>query len=83
MIFFLYFRKHSNGVASIWSFTHAPTRRESNFEKTIKHVVTNGLWKKYQPRLELCVVLSDGNVYGFADAIGDMYEEANKGTEMG
>lgn len=51
---------------------------ESNFEKTIKYVVTNGLWKKFQPRLEQCVIWSDGNGYGFADAIGDLYEEGVK-----
>ena len=55
---------------------------ESNFEKTIKHVVTIGLWKKYQPRLEQCVIWSDGNGYGFADAMGDMYEEGSKKAEM-
>ena len=48
---------------------------EGNFDKTIKHVVANGLWDKYDMRLQQCVKWSDGNGYGFADAIGDMYEE--------
>ena len=48
---------------------------ESNFNKTIKHIVLNGLWDKYNDRLQQCVIWSEGNGYGFADAIADMYEE--------
>ena len=48
---------------------------ESNFDKTVKHIATNGLWEKYDKRLQQCVKWSDGNGYGFADAIADMYEE--------
>ena len=48
---------------------------ESNFDKTIKHVVISGLWDKYEARLQQCVKWSEGNGYGFADAIADMYEE--------
>ncbi len=40
-----------------------------------KHIATNGLWEKYDKRLQQCVKRSDGNGYGFADAIADMYEE--------
>lgn len=50
---------------------------ESNFEKTIKFIVTNGLWKKYSQRLQQCVEWSDGCGYGFADAMADLYEDGN------
>ena len=48
---------------------------ESNFDKTVKFVVTNGLWEKYDQRLRQCVRWSSGCGWGFADAIADMYEE--------
>lgn len=48
---------------------------EGNFDKTIKHIVANGLWDKYDKRLQQCVKWSDNCGYGFADAMGDMYEE--------
>lgn len=48
---------------------------ESNFDKTVKHIAANGLWEKYDKRLQQCVKWSDGNGYGFADAVADMYEE--------
>lgn len=48
---------------------------ESNFDKTVKHIAANGLWEKYDKRLLQCVKWSDGNGYGFADAVADMYEE--------
>ncbi len=48
---------------------------EGNFDRTVKHVVENRLWKKYDIRLQQCVKWSNGNGYGFADAIADMYEE--------
>ncbi len=48
---------------------------ESNFDKTIKHIVVNGLWDKYDARLQQCVKWSENNGYGFADAIDSMYEE--------
>lgn len=54
---------------------------EGNFDKTIKHIVANGLWDKYDARLQQCVKWSDGNGYGFADAIGDMYEEGKSINE--
>lgn len=50
---------------------------ESNFEKTIKFIVTNGLWEKYSQRLQQCVEWSDGYGYGFADAMADLYEDGN------
>ena len=50
---------------------------ESNFEKTIKFIVTNGLWEKYSQRLQQCVEWSAGCGYGFADAIADLYEDVN------
>ena len=49
---------------------------ESNFDKTVKHIVLNNLWSKYDKRLQKCVKWSKGNGYGFADAIASMYEEA-------
>jgi hypothetical protein len=49
---------------------------ESNFDKTVKHIVVNNLWSKYDQRLQQCVKWSEGNGYGFADAIASMYEEA-------
>ena len=49
---------------------------ESNFGKTVKHIVLNNLWSKYDKRLQQCVKWSEGNGYGFADAIASMYEEA-------
>ena len=49
---------------------------ESNFDKTVKHIVLNNLWSKYDKRLQQCVKWSEGNGYGFADAIASMYEEA-------
>lgn len=48
---------------------------EGNFDRTIKHIVANGLWDKYDKRLQQCVKWSDNCGYGFADAMGDMYEE--------
>lgn len=48
---------------------------ESNFDKTVRHIAVNGLWEKYDMRLQQCVKWSDGNGYGFADAVADMYEE--------
>lgn len=48
---------------------------ESNFDKTVKHIAANGLWEKYDKRLQQCVKWSEGNGYGFADAVADMYEE--------
>lgn len=33
---------------------------ENNFDKTIKFIVTNGLWKKYSQRLQQCLEWSDG-----------------------
>lgn len=48
---------------------------ESNFDKTVKHLVANGLWKKYDKRLQQCVKWSDGSGYGFADAVASMYKE--------
>lgn len=45
---------------------------EGNFDRTVKHVVENRLWKKYDIRLQQCVKWSNGNGYGFADAIADM-----------
>ena len=48
---------------------------ESNFDKTVKYIATNGLWEKYDKRLQQCVEWSSGCGWGFADAIGDMYEE--------
>ncbi len=48
---------------------------ESNFEKTIKHIVASGLWDKYDKRLQQCVKWSEGNGYGFEDAIASMYYE--------
>ena len=48
---------------------------ENNFDKTVKHIAANGLWEKYDKRLQQCVKWSDGNGYGFADAVADMYEE--------
>ena len=50
---------------------------ESNFEKTIKFIVTNGLWEKYSQRLQQCVEWSDGCGYGFADAMADLFEDGN------
>lgn len=48
---------------------------ENNFAKTIKHIAANGLWEKYDKRLQQCVEWSSVCGWGFADAIGDMYEE--------
>lgn len=48
---------------------------EKNFDKTIKFVAANGLWEKYDKRLQQCVVWSKHNGYGFEDAVADMYEE--------
>lgn len=51
---------------------------ESNFEKTIQHVVLSGLWNKYEARLEQCVKWSEGNGYGFEDAIASMYKDGQR-----
>ncbi len=48
---------------------------ENNFDKTVKYIATNGLWNKYDKRLQQCVEWSDGCGWGFGDTIADMYEE--------
>lgn len=48
---------------------------ESNFDKTVKYIAANGLWKKYDKRLQQCVEWSSDCGWGFADAMRDMYEE--------
>lgn len=48
---------------------------ESNFDKTVKYIAVNGLWEKYDKRLQQCVKWSDGSGYGFADAVASMYKE--------
>ncbi len=48
---------------------------EGNFKKTIKHIVLNRLWDKYDARLQQCLKWSEECGYGFADVIADMYEE--------
>ena len=51
---------------------------ENNFDKTIKHIGTNGLWDKYEPRLQQCVKWSEGNGYGFTDVIAYEYENGKR-----
>ena len=47
-----------------------------NFDKTVQLIAKNGLWEKYDKRLQQCVKWSSGCGYGFADAIDYIYEEA-------
>lgn len=47
---------------------------EGNFDKTIKYIAKNGLWDKYDARLQQCVKWSARSGYGFADNIAEMYE---------
>ncbi len=48
---------------------------ESNFDKIVKHIAANGLWEKYDKRLQQCVEWLSVCGWGFADAVADMYEE--------
>ncbi len=48
---------------------------EGNFSKTIKHIVSNGLWEEYDNRLRRCMEWASVCGYGFADTIAGMYEE--------
>ena len=48
---------------------------EGNFDKTVKHIAANGLWEKYDKRLQQCVEWASVCGWGFADAVADMYEE--------
>lgn len=49
---------------------------EGNFDKTVQFIAKNGLWEKYDKRLQQCVKWSSVCGYGFADGIDDIYEEA-------
>lgn len=46
---------------------------EGNFSKTINYIVDNGLWSKYDSRLQQCVKWSSHSGYGFGDTIADIY----------
>lgn len=46
------------------------------FDKTVQFIAKNGLWEKYDKRLQQCVKWSSVCGYGFADGIDDIYEEA-------
>lgn len=46
---------------------------ESNFERTMKFVLNNGLVNTFRLRLHQCVLLTRGCGWGFEDAINDIY----------
>ena len=48
---------------------------ESNFDKTLRHIVLCDLWGKYESRIEQCVRWAGRCGWGVADALNDMYEE--------
>ena len=48
---------------------------ENNFDKTVRYIAANGLWEKYDKRLQQCVVWSSVCGYGFADTIADIYDD--------
>lgn len=48
---------------------------EGNFAKTVEFIAKNGLWEKYDKRLQQCVKWASVCGYGFADGIDDIYEE--------
>ncbi len=48
---------------------------ESNFDKTVKYIAVNGLWEKYDKRLQQCVKWASVCGWGFSDAMADIYEE--------
>ncbi len=49
---------------------------EGNFAKTVEFIAKNGLWEKFDKRLQQCVSWASVCGYGFADGIDDIYEEA-------
>ena len=52
---------------------------ESNFDKTVQYVAENGLWEKFDKRLQQCVKWTDGSGYDFANIIEDIYEDGKDG----
>ena len=55
----------------------------NNFNRTLQHIVANGLWDKYEGRLEQCVKWASNGAYDFEEIIPQLYEEARmeaKGT---
>lgn len=62
----------TNDYGDMWEQYYASV--ENNFEKTIKQIVVNGLWDKYDSRLRQCVKRSSGQGYGFSDTIAALYE---------
>lgn len=48
---------------------------EGNFAKTVEFIAKNGLWEKFDKRLQQCVSWASVCGYGFADGIDDIYEE--------
>ena len=53
---------------------------EGNFAKTVEFIAKNGLWEKFDKRLQQCVSWASVCGYGFADGIDDIYEEARHRT---
>lgn len=53
---------------------------EGNFAKTVKFIAKNGLWEKFDKRLQQCVSWASVCGYGFADGIDDIYEEVRHRT---
>lgn len=52
---------------------------ESDFDETVQYVAENGLWEKFDKRLQQCVKWTDGSGYDFANIIEDIYEDGKEG----
>lgn len=61
----------TNDYGDMWEQYYDSVER--NFAKTIKHIAANGLWDKYDKRLQQCVKWSECCGYGFADEMADIY----------
>ena len=54
---------------------------ESNFDKTLRHIVLYDLWDKYDSRIKQCLRWASPCGWGFPDALNDMYEEIKAHNE--
>lgn len=54
---------------------------ESNFDKTLRHIVLYDLWDKYDSRIKQCLRWASPCGWGFPDALNDMYEEMKAQNE--
>ena len=54
---------------------------ESNFDKTLRHIVLYDLWDKYDSRIKQCLRWASPCGWGFPDALNDMYEEMKAHNE--